>query len=483
MPQDPQRKPPPHGSGSPGPGQGKQIPRPNQGGGARPANPQQAHRNPVPGQGKRPQGVPAPGQGQHTQKIKPIQNQTPGTAPGQGQHTQKINPMQNQRSAAPGTARPDRDPPRRNTQGASPGQRGVAYAKRKKENTGCLRGVLYTVSVLAVSFFTALFVWSCADDVLALMDQEGQATVEVEDSYTISEVSRTLKKSGIIKHAWLFSYYANRSETSQDIEPGIYDLPKNLDYHAILRNLRKHSDKVVVAVTIPEGKNVDETIDILVEAGVSTRELLEKTMAENEFDFSFLKTIPTGDYKRLEGYLFPDKYDFYTNERPDSVILKLLRNFDRKLTPSMRNHVKEEPYSLHEIMTVASMIQLETGYVPEMKDVSAVIYNRLKNSRFPTLDMDCTLVYLIGRDKDKELTQADIAKGKDIDSPYNTYKNKGLPPGPICSPGSEALRAALYPANKPGIFFYALTVDGTHKFVADSYSHEQIKKNNPEVYG
>lgn len=355
----------------------------------------------------------------------------------------------------------------------------IFHSRRKLANTGCLRGALYFVVVVVVSLYLAVYAWNCVNDVLALIKSEGVATITVTEGYTIPELTQQLYEKGIIEKKWLFSFYCNYSEAEETIETGTYEIRKDLDYRSIVRTMRQKKERTVVSVLLREGLNVNETIDELVKAGVSNREALLEAVAEMEFNYSFLEELPMGS-GRLEGYLYPDKYEFYSDESPRNILNKLVRNFDRKLRPSMRKYIDEKSdYDLNQILTIASMIQLEAANVAEMRNISSVIHNRLKSKELKRLQIDATLVYIIGREN--KITAADIVRAQSIDSPYNTYMYEGLPPGPICSPSIDAISAALYPS-KTSYYYYALTDEGVHEFNQTLAGHNQTKRNNPETY-
>ena len=211
------------------------------------------------------------------------------------------------------------------------------------------------------------------------------------------------------------------------------------------------------------------------EKGVSTVEKLREAAATHDYAFSFLQEIPLGDYKRLEGYLMPATYDFYTNHDPVYAINKLLVHFDSQVRDDFRGKVAESDYTLREILTIASLIERETTG-NDRTDISAVIHNRLKNPDSGTqgyLQIDATLFYINGG---KEPTEAD----KSIDSPYNTYKYPGLPPTPIANPGMEAIVAAMNPSDSKA-FYYALGDDNTHHFFR-TYDQQQTFINSQERY-
>ena len=202
---------------------------------------------------------------------------------------------------------------------------------------------------------------------------------------------------------------------------------------------------------------MEQIFKLLEEKGVATVADLNEQAADHDYAFSFLQEINLGSPNRLEGYLYPDTYTFYTPHSPLYAINKLLVNFDARFTDEMRAEVAESGKTIQEILTVASLIEKETDGT-DHKKIASVIYNRL-NSNGETagfLQIDATLAYLNGG---KVPTDAD----KQIDSPYNTYKYKGLPPAPICNPGMDSIQAAMHP-DSTGYFYYALGDDGVHHF-------------------
>jgi len=193
---------------------------------------------------------------------------------------------------------------------------------------------------------------------------------------------------------------------------------------------------------------------------VSDTAKLEEEAANHDYAFSFLQDLPLGDYHRLEGYLYPDTYEFTTPQNPLYVINKMLVRFDAKLTEELRQQIADSGRTIHEVLTVASLIEKETDGA-DRADIASVIYNRLNNPNSSAgtngyLQIDATLAYLNGS---KVPTEAD----KSIDSPYNTYLYPGLPPGPISNPGIESILAAINP-NSTSYYYYVLGDDNRHHF-------------------
>ena len=211
-----------------------------------------------------------------------------------------------------------------------------------------------------------------------------------------------------------------------------------------------------------------QIFQLLEEKGVSTVEELEEVAATHDYNFSFLKDIPLGDANRLEGFLYPDTYKFNTPHSALYAINKLLVNFDAKYTEDLRQKVADSGYTVQQMLTIASLVEKETDGSDRAR-IASVIYNRLDNPTAGTvgyLQIDATLAYINGG---KVPTEAD----KSIDSPYNTYKYKGLPPAPIANPGLAAIKAAIEP-EKTGYFYYALGDDNVHHFFKNYDEHQRF---------
>ena len=200
---------------------------------------------------------------------------------------------------------------------------------------------------------------------------------------------------------------------------------------------------------------MEQIFTLLEENHICHNAELYDAAANYEFDYSFLEDIPYGDPNRLEGYLFPDTYDFYQGEDATVAINRFLRNTDNKLTEDLRNAAWNRGYSIREILTIASLIEKEAGSDEERPIMASVIYNRLRSGW--KLQLDSTVNYIKGTSTFL-LTDDDLA----IDDPYNTYMYEGLPPGPICNPGLASIEAAIHPADTD--YWYWYSVDGVTTF-------------------
>ena len=355
-----------------------------------------------------------------------------------------------------------------------PERRPAPQRRRRNKRSPLSNSMLYIVMVCAVSIVLAAVGWSLANDMLALNKDKVTATIVVDDENDFGSVVDQLKDNDIIKYKGLFRLFSALSGGSDKIAQGSYLVDTDMDYRAILNSLGSgSSSRVEVSVTIQEGLTVRQIFELLEKEGVSTVEKLNDMAANHDYAFSFLEDIPLGDPNRLEGYLFPDTYNFYMGEDPKYVINKMLVNFDSKVDDSMRQKIADKGYTIQELLTVASMIEKETDGT-DRTTIASVIYNRLNNPGAGTtghLNIDATIQYV--------LPEGEIVSEEDyytVESPYNTYLNKGLPPGPIANPGLESIMAALNPEST-NYYYYALGDDGVHHFFT-SYSEHQAFLNS-----
>lgn len=324
---------------------------------------------------------------------------------------------------------------------------------------------MYYLTLLIISAILAGSAWLLCNDFLALNKHDRTAEIVVTDGEKLNSVAKSLKKAKLIEFQFLFDLYGKLSST--EVVAGTYELNSDMDYHALLTAMSARSGaRKTVDVTIPEGYTMQQIFALLEEKNVNTAAKLTEAAANGDYDYDFLQDKEKGDASRLEGYLFPDTYQFYCGGDPEKVINKMLRNFQNKMTDELLEAVQKSSYSLDQIVTIASLIEKETDGGDETK-IASVIYNRLKNSGQTAgyLQIDASLLYGLGEHKEK-ITEAD----KETDTPYNLYKYKGLPPTPIANPGISSIRAALYP-DKTQYYFYALGNDGVHHFFRTYQEH------------
>ena len=363
--------------------------------------------------------------------------------------------------------------------------------KRKKTyNFFGIPQILSTAVWLAMILFIGVtmgrFLWVCAADVLAFGRADMEVVVEITEEDDMDTIIAQLQDKGLIRYPWLFQLYADLSHAEEDIELGTFTLNTNYDYHALVNELSSSGSRVEVTVQIPDGYNCRQIFKLLEEKGVASAESLEEFAANGELtSYWFLEDVERGDKYCLEGFLYPDTYNFYQGGGAEHAITKLLNGFNNKFNEDLQNaleelnkdlaatmrangksddYVVENMLTVQELITVASLIEKEAASAKESPNIASVIYNRLydwgSNPRY--LNIDAAIVYVTGNNKKIDTT---------IDSPYNTYLNTGLTPTPIANPGMSSIEAALNPADT-NYYYYVLNPEtGNHVFASSYDEH------------
>ncbi len=386
-----------------------------------------------------------------------------------------------------------RQMPNRPDQAQRPPSGPVKPRKKKKKRINPLLGFVLWVAIVGAS--SAIFAsvgWLLANDFAALnKTPRKEVSFEIPEDwasetrtnedgkeitcYDLSKVAKALKEDGLIEYPWFFRLFGWVYKADAKISQGTFTLNTDMDYMALIRNMRTSGGSAeTVTLTIPEGYSVKQIIDLMAKNGVGTEAGLTETAQNYVFeDFEFVDNDNLGNISRLEGYLFPDTYNFYVGGRAELAFTSMLNNFENKVynnddLSDLIVMYQDAGYSLQQIITIASLIEKETDGEDRDK-IASVIYNRLTNAGETNylLQIDAALVYAAGR----EITQADYT---DLDSPYNLYRNTGLPPTPIANPGIASIRAALQPA-QTNYYFYVLGSDGKHIF------NETLAQHNAAV--
>ncbi|MCU6709650.1 endolytic transglycosylase MltG [Paenibacillus sp. J5C_2022] len=332
---------------------------------------------------------------------------------------------------------------------------------------------LSLLGIMAIAACAVLFyLWSN----LQPLPKGEPKKVTISRGMSANGVADTLEKNGIIKNGFLFGYYLQMKDEGAKFQAGVYEFHPGMD-NATIINMLNTGDVVeaeTVQFTIPEGYTVEQIAQKLGKEGlVDPAKFLQLAGEDRTWsDAEAVLSVPkeqTGIKQRLEGYLFPETYAVKRDSSEEVIIQRMLQETDRKLDTlpeDWQEVLGESGRSLHEIMTVASLVEREVVVDEERPLVASVIYNRLKQPM--RLQIDATVQYALGEQKERLLH-----KDLEIDSPYNTYKIDGLPPGPIASPSIASIEAALYPADTDYLF-YVTKKDGTQSHLfAKTYKEHQ----------
>ena len=349
---------------------------------------------------------------------------------------------------------------------------GTEKARRAKKRRQQLfnRTFLYAMMVIVASLLLAVYALHVANDALALMKPSSDLSVKIEKGSTVGRIARELKDAGLIEYRWAFVLFAKVTGNADSFQYGTYVLNTDMDYLELVTNLQKTASfRATVTVMIPEGAELREIIATLDEKNVCTAEELWDAVENHPFDYDFLQNLPERE-NRLEGYLFPDTYEFFEQSDAVTVLTKFLDNFEVKFSQELRDRAQEIGMSIDEVVPLASIIEREAASDEDRATVSSVFHNRLNSTQYPLLQSCATVQYVL-QERKPVLTYDDIK----IDSPYNTYLYEGLPIGPIASPGLASIKAALYPETTD-YYFFVVTADGTHIFSKTLAEHNAAVK-------
>lgn len=340
---------------------------------------------------------------------------------------------------------------------------------RRHKNSGCAGTMVYVIAVVGASLVISLAAIFTANDVFAFVKDNAMQQFYVSENTKLTDLAKDLDKQGIINYGTVFkAYLAVKGDSADDVLAGEYQLNPSMDYGQIIDKLTNSSSSDTLQITIPEGYSVAQVRQLLLDNHVCTADALDKVLNQYPFKHDFLQDEKPVEEGWLEGYLFPDTYEIYKgNGSVVDTVNKMLNNFASRYGSEITDGANELGRSMHDIVTVASLVEREAQRDDERARIAGVIYNRLNNSsEFPYLQVDASVLYGLGRTSGK-LTDEDLKS----DSPYNLYTAEGLPPGPICNPGYASLYAASHPESHD-YYYYVAMPDGSHLF-ASSYEEHQ----------
>lgn len=300
-------------------------------------------------------------------------------------------------------------------------------------------------------------------------DNPIEVDVEIPSGSSTSKIANVLDENGLINNKLVFKYSVRKKSLDGKLKAGNYVFSTDMKLEEILTSLSTGGkDGDTITVTIPEGFELKQIAYRLAELNlVDEDRFLELSEEVNRFSdkYDFLETIP--ESSSLEGYLFPDTYEININYSEEEIIDRMLSKFEEVYQAKLKDKIDETGLNFNEIVTLASIIEREGKVEKEMTLISAVFYNRMEKGML--LESCATVQYVLGERKEK-LTYDDLK----VESDYNTYIHQGLPPGPIASPGSLSLMAAVNPEDVDYLFFVAKG-DGTHIFTNDFKDHIDAK--------
>ncbi|MFA6160226.1 MAG: endolytic transglycosylase MltG [Parcubacteria group bacterium] len=300
----------------------------------------------------------------------------------------------------------------------------------------------------------------------------GTKTLEIAKGDGNKEVATKLKEANLISGEIYFYYYIKSQGLSNKIMPDTYELSGNMTIPEIVQTITNSEEKFI-KITFPEGFTARQMAEKLTASGLPGQEFL--TIVNNPGELKKRYSYLTPDsIKTLEGYLFPDTYFFKKDTPAKDIVGRLLDTFDQKLTEQMRQDILKQNKSISEIMIMASIVEKEVQTAEDMKIASGIFWKRITNGQ--RLESDAPLSYILQDTNDQH-----SGKDLELDSPYNTYRNIGLPPTPISNPGLSAINGAIYPTTSKYNFFLTVTIDGKKKVIFSATFDEH--KANRNKYG
>lgn len=308
-------------------------------------------------------------------------------------------------------------------------------------------------------------------------NSDREVTFTIEPGENVVTIAQHLEHVGLIGDAELFRRLVQYRSADEDIQAGVYSLSPSMTMQEIMRELQ-HGRVATISVTIPEGWRIEEIAALLEEKDVAPAEEFIREARISRVDYELLQDRPPGSPNSLEGFLFPDTYHFSKEITVQRIIEIMVNNWDQRVPEALRRKADDIELSLYETVILASIVERE-AVVPEERPLIASVYlNRLQEGM--RLQADPTVQYAKGYDEETGRWWSPMTREEfnTVESPYNTYLNPGLPPGPICNPGLASLEAVLEPEPSDYLFFLARG-DGSHVF---SRTYEEHLRNE-ERYG
>lgn len=332
----------------------------------------------------------------------------------------------------------------------------LSKKKKRGKKFKWLKNLVLLILIIGIAFFAIEFFG---------IGKKRNETVQIPEGVGLRQVAQILKENEFIGNDTMFTAYSVL--TGRTYKQGPHYITKT-DYASIADALEADTFVETVNVTFREGIELREIKASLIEKGLCTAEEFDQYADKKFYEYEFLKQIPDRE-NNLEGYLFPDTYNFSFEEGAQSIINKMLANFDKKVYQPYKQDIENQHLKLDDVIIMASVVEREAADKNELELVSGVFYNRLNKQYGASGKLEsCATVQYILQERKKVLTFDDT----EIDSPYNTYLYSGLPIGPIASPGTGSIEAAIFPAQTKYLFFVA-DGNGTHYFAETFAEHQE----------
>ena len=369
-------------------------------------------------------------------------------------------------------------------------RRRAAKVRRQNKRARSLSCALVLLTLICASAtLLSVFILSVAKEIYGIDKDISPRIVTIQKGASVQDIAEQLEREHIISLPMGFRLISRLKGMDAQYIAGEHELSPSMSYESMIKELTSNheKDRKYVTVTFREGLNLLEIADILEQNNVCEKDKFLFYFNKTGYGFSFEDELPDATplkFYRMEGYCFPDTYEFYVHEDAEIVAQKIYQNFDSKITASDYVRMKELGMTLDQVITLASIVQAEAPYLEEMKKVASVFHNRLNNTDvFSSLQSDPTKKYA-----EQVIHYNNQIYNQAMEESYNTYIGTGLPPGAINNPGRDAIEAVLYPADTPYYFFnanvdtrevyYAITNEEHNANVAKVKADQQAAKKN-----
>lgn len=334
--------------------------------------------------------------------------------------------------------------------------------RKKRHLTGFAKGLIVLVIAIAVGGGMFFAMNRLMNPVAEEMELSGTTiSVTIPEGASTQTIAEILKENDLINSVFGFKLTSKLEGFDGTYKQGTYNIDTGMTKRQIMELLQSGKVAADLKFLVPEGYTVKQIADKAEAEGICTAEEFINEVNNGTFEYDFLKDLPERQY-RLEGYLFPDTYFLTENISVHDLIDAMLKRFDQMYTDEYQDAVASSGHTLDEIITLASMVEKEIKLPEERAKAAGVMYNRLRDGI--TLGIDATVLYAVGKTSG-ELTQNDL----NIDSPYNTRKNYGLPLGPISNPGEASFKAALYPETHNYLYYVVEAVGKDNHVYCETY--------------
>ncbi len=359
---------------------------------------------------------------------------------------------------------------------------------QNEQSIGCLKAFLYALSILLVSGILSYLIVVGGLDYTGLNRSDRMVDITIPEGASTKDIATILKDEGLIEQSFVFRMYAKLNGADAKWQPGEFSVSPNMGYPLLVQSLQAAKARETVSVLIPEGFTIVKIAKRLEQKGVCKEAEFYRAVTEVDYskDYDFIKeSMETKGYEsriyKLEGFLFPDTYEFYENCSGETVVRKMLDNFEDRLGTAIRSAMSARDITMDELIILASIVQGEAASRDDMEKVSRVLYNRLNDpTNFPKLQCDSTGDYI-----EKLVGSTGVAVKN---TAYDTYEKDGLPVGAINNPGLDAIKAVLLPSEDAATmdcYFFATDYDTGKTYFSKTYDqHVNIcKRYGIGMYG